>query len=103
MVKIYPSDLTDIQWSIINELIPKSHGGRYRTIDIRKIVNGIRYVTKTGCQWRMLPKEYEPWQTVYYYFDKWKRDGTWENIHDKLVKIVRVQAGKKAVSDGKHS
>lgn len=102
MLEIYPSDLTDIQWSIIKDLIPPSHGGRYRTIDIRKIINGIRYVTKTGCQWRMLPKDYCPWQTVYYYFDKWKRDGTIENIHDALVKIVRVQAGKKNISNRKY-
>ena len=103
MGTLYPSDLTDNEWEVIRGYIPPTHGGRYRTVDMRTIVNGVRYVLKTGCQWRMLPHEYPPWQTVYYYFDKWKRDGTIEKIHDALVKIVRVQAGKKTLSYRKHS
>lgn len=103
MSTLYPSDLSDTQWAILKELIPPSRGGRHRTVDIRKILNGIRYLTKSGCQWRMIPKEYGPWETLYYYFDKWKRDGTWEDINDKLAKIVRVQAGKKTKSDSQYS
>jgi len=103
MSKIYPSDLTDYQWGVLCAYIPPTHGGRKRTIDMRAVINGLRYVLKTGCQWRMIPHEYPPWQTIYYYFDKWKRDGTIEKIHDALVKIVRVQAGKKTVSHRKHS
>ena len=103
MRKTYPSDLTDYQWGVLCAYIPPTHGGRKRRIDMREVVNGLLYVLKTGCQWRMIPHEYPPWQTVYYYFDKWKRDGTIEKIHDTLVKIVRVQAGKKTISHRKHS
>lgn len=103
MSKIYPSDLTDYEWGVLREYIPPTHGGRKRTIDVRGVVNGLRYVLKTGCQWRMIPHEYPPWQTVYYYFDKWKRDGMIEKINDALVKIVRVQAGKKTLPHRQHS
>jgi len=95
MIKLYPSDVTDFEWEVVAEMINDHTATKPRTVDMRQVFNGIRYVLKTGCQWRMLPKEYPPWQTVYYYFDKWKRDGTIKNIHDRLVKIVRVQAGKK--------
>lgn len=98
----YPSDLTDREWEVLREYIPPTHGGRHRTVDLRGIVDGVRYVLKTGCQWRMLPHEYPPWQTIYYYFDKWKRDGTIEKMHDALVKIVRVQSGKKTLSNGRY-
>jgi transposase len=60
MSKIYPSDATDEQWAVLEPLIPPSHGGRPRTIDIRRVVNGIFYRNRAGCQWRMLPKEYGP-------------------------------------------
>src|SRR5262245_1065984 len=73
MRKIYPSDLTDEQWGLLEPLIPPSHGGRPRTIDLRRILNGIFYRNRAGCQWRMLPGEYGPWETVYYYFAKWAR------------------------------
>lgn len=94
MSKIYPSDLTDEQWAILGPLIPPSHGGRPRTIDLRPILNGICYRNRSGCQWRMLPKEYGPWETVYYYFAKWRDDGTWRRINATLREQVRVQAGR---------
>ena len=53
----------------------------------------IFYVDRTGCQWRMLPKDFAPWQTVYGYFRRWKRQGLWVRINETLVKTVRVQAG----------
>jgi putative transposase len=52
-------------------------------------VNGIFYRNKAGCQWRMLPKDYGPWETVYYYFAKWRRDGTWQRLNDTLRVLVR--------------
>jgi putative transposase len=67
----YASDLTDEQWSIVEPHIPPSKpGGRARQIDIRRVVNAILYRTKAGCQWRMLPKDFPPWQTVYYDFGR---------------------------------
>jgi putative transposase len=91
MSKTYPSDMTDEQWTVLEPLIPASHGGRPRTKNLRPIVNGIFYRNKAGCQWRMLPKEYGPWESVYYYFAKWRRDGTWRRLNDSLREMVRSQ------------
>jgi len=90
MSTIYPSDLTDEQWAIVEPLIPPSHGGRPRTIQMRPILNGILYRNKAGCQWRMLPKEYGPWETVYYYFAKWRDARFWRRLNDALRKQVRA-------------
>ena len=59
-----------------------------------QIVNAIMYVTRTGCQWRMLPKDLPPWQTVYGYFRRWTRQGLWARINAVLVERVRVQEGR---------
>ncbi len=91
MNRHYPSDVTDEQWEIFEALIPPSRGGRPRTINLRQIVNGIFYRNRAGCQWRMLPKEFGPWITVYYYFAKWRQDGTWQRINAALRAQVRVQ------------
>ncbi|MDO9262146.1 MAG: transposase, partial [Flavobacteriaceae bacterium] len=61
--------------------------------EIRDIFDGIFYLLKTGCQWRMLPLCFPPWQTVYYYFTVWKHKGTIELIHDHLRDKVRIKAG----------
>lgn len=92
----YSSDLTDRQWqSIVKLLPPKSRRGR-RPIDRRWIINAISYVVRTGCQWRLLPKCFPNWSTVYGIFWKWRNDGTWERIHDKLREKVRKAVGKKS-------
>jgi putative transposase len=91
MNKKYPSDITDEQWAILEPLIPGSHGGRPRTINLRLIVNGIYYRNKSGCQWRMLPKDYGCWETVYYYFAKWRNNGFWQQLNDRLRERVRSQ------------
>ena len=98
MSKSYPSDLTDLEWQILKPLVPKprtTKGGRPRTVDIRQVLNAIFYVLKGGITWRMLPKDFPPPGTVYYYFWLWKNDGSIERIHDKLRSIARVQADKK--------
>jgi putative transposase len=90
--KNYPTDMTDKQWEIINGLIPPQRGqGRPRKVDLRRVIDGILYVARSSCQWRMLPHDFPPWQTVFYYFDKWKKDGTLERIHDGLNERVREQ------------
>ena len=92
----YPSDLTDRQWSIIEPLIPVAEpGGRHRSANMRQIVNGIIYLNRTGCSWRMLPHEFPPWGTVHYYYRRFRLDGTWQKVHDKLREKVRRKAGKK--------
>lgn len=92
----YATDLTDEQWQVVAPLIPPAKsGGRERKIDIREIINAIFYLLKSGCQWRMIPNDFPKWQTVYDYFRKWKKDGTWKKIHDNLRDKVRLKAGKK--------
>lgn len=96
---IYPTDLTDEQWKLIKRYLPPSKsgtpkGGRPPT-DVRRVVNGLMYFTRTGCQWRLLPKDFGPWPTVHHYYRTWRRDGTLQKIHDALRQKVRVQEGRK--------
>jgi len=95
----YPSDLTDEQWALIEPLLPPSgsgtaKGGRPQEVDLRKIVDGILYLNRAGCQWRMLPREFGPWSTVHHYYRQWRRDGTLQKIHDTLRERVRTEAGR---------
>lgn len=93
--QIYPTDLTDSQWEYIKDLIPLAKpGGRPRSADMRMVVNALLYVVVGGIQWRMLPKDYPPWQSVYHYFRQWRDDGTWQRIHDTLRAQVRRRAGR---------
>src|ERR687883_90983 len=73
----YPSDLTDAQWALIAPLIPPAEpGGRARGVAMHEIFNGIVYVLRSGCSWRMLPHDLPPWGTVHYYYRRFRRDGT---------------------------
>ena len=93
--QVYPSDLTDSRWDLIKDLIPPPKpGGRPRTLDMRMVVNAIFYIVKAGAQWRMLPKEYPKWKSVYHYFRLWRNDGIWQRIHDTLRAKVRRRAGR---------
>lgn len=92
----YSSDLTAEQWSMIASLIPPAQpGGRQRRVNMREVVNGILYLNRTGCSWRLLPHEFPPWGTVHYYYRRFRLDGTWQRIHDTLRARVRRHAGKK--------
>jgi len=93
--KVYPTDVTDGQWRILNELIPPEiGGGRHRTTDVRAVLNAIFYRLRSGCSWRMLPKDFPPFQTVYEFYRNWRQDGTIAKIHDALRDEVRRQHGK---------
>jgi putative transposase len=93
--QLYPSDLTDTQWQYIKDLIPAAQpGGRPRTLDMRLVVNAILYVVVGGIQWRLLPREYPKWPSVYHYFARWRDDGTWQRIHDTVRAQVRRRAGR---------
>ena len=93
--ELYPSDLTDREWEYIKRLIPAAKsGGRKRQTDMRLTINAIFYINRTGCQWRYLPREYPPWQTVYGYFRAWRITGVWERIHDHLRDLAREQEGR---------
>jgi putative transposase len=94
--KPYPSDVTDGQWRLIEPSIPPPKpGGRPREVNMREVVNAILYVVRTGCSWRQLPHDFPRWITVYYYFRRFQRDGTWWKIHERLRARVRQKAGKK--------
>ena len=95
MEAVYPSDLSNAQWQALARVIPPAKpGGRPRTVDMRQVLNALFYLARTGCAWRMLPKDYPPKDTVYYYFKVFRQDGTWERIHDVIRKRVRVKHGK---------
>lgn len=95
--KPYPTDLTDEQWPIVEPLIPAAknrYGGRPRTTCIREVVNTILYLSRTGCQWDMLPHDLLPKSTVYEYFAQWRDDGTLTAIVDALRTQIRLAEGR---------
>jgi putative transposase len=95
MSQRYPTDLTDMEWTILAPFVPAAKpGGRPRTTDMREVVNAIFYVLRGGCQWRLLPKEFPPHQTVYHYFRTWRCAGVWERMHDSLRGDLREACGR---------
>src|SRR5215469_9062751 len=95
----YPSDLTDAQWQVIAAHLPRyvpGGRGRPRVWPLRRIVEAILYLDRTGCAWRYLPGDFPPWQTVYGYFAAWRDDGTVARLHDVLRARVRMAAGRNA-------
>lgn len=95
--KRYPTDMTDAEWQRIEELLPRpAKRGRRRSVDLREIVNAIRYLVRTGCGWRMLPKDFPPWQTVYWWFRRFVRLLLFRTIHDIGVMLDRERAGREA-------
>ena len=94
--KPYPSDLTTEQWSLIEPMIPPAEpGGRDREVDMSEVITGILYLNRAGCSWRQLPNDLPPWRTVHYYYRRFRLDGTWPLLHDKLREKVRRKVGKK--------
>ena len=91
----YPSDVTDAQWNILEPMVPPAHDlGRPREVDLREVLNGIFYIARGGCAWRMMPTDLPPWSTCYDYFYKWRNDGTWARINDALRTQVRHGEGR---------
>ena len=95
LIQTSPTDLTPSEWAMIAEFFPPNKRGRRRKWDMWQIVNAIFYITRTGGQWRMMPKDLPPWQTVYGYFRRWTQQGLWPRINAALVERVRVQDGRK--------
>ncbi len=88
----YPSNITDNQWNSIEIFFdPDKHKRKHPLIEI---MNAILYTLVSGCQWRMLPKDFPPYNTVYYYFRKWKYEGSFEQAMSELHRTVRVEAGR---------
>lgn len=92
--KTYPTDLKYSEWMLIAGFFAPNRRGRPRKWPMWHIVNAMLYVTRTGCQWRMLPGDFPPWQTVYRHFRAWTRQGVWEQVNLALVKQVRQKAGR---------
>jgi putative transposase len=97
----YPSDLTDLQWSNIEHLIPGGDRppggpGRPRTYSRKDLVDAILYLARGGCAWRMLPHDFPPWKTVSYYFYTWRDQGVFEQLHDTLRQDFRKLEGREA-------
>jgi putative transposase len=92
----YPTDLSDREWNLIHHLVPEAKsGGRPEAYPKREILNGVFYLLRSGCSWRMLPHDLPPWRIVYHYFRQWRQDGTWPLMHDLLRGDVRVAAGRR--------
>src|ERR671916_3320701 len=91
----YPSDLTAQAWNLLEPLLASpERRGRPPKWPARHIADAVFYLLRSGCAWRMLPKEYPPWQTVYYHFRRWRRDGTLRRAHDRLREAGRGTEGR---------
>jgi transposase len=92
----YHTDLSDAQWAYLEPILPKpARTGRPPT-NLRVLVNALLYVVKAGCSWRLLPKTFPPYQTVYHVFAAWSRDGIMASIHDRLRAHARESAGRRS-------
>lgn len=86
----YPTDATDGQWHLLQRLLPKprwqpgGEGRGRRPLPLGQVLNGVLYVTKTGCQWRQLSPSFGLWSTIYGYFNRWAQEGIWQQIHTVL-------------------
>ena len=93
--------MSDAQWGLLEPQLPKvSRRGHPRTVHLREVVNGILYVLRGGITWRMMPHDLPPWGTVWWYFRKWRKDGTWERVEEALRPMVRESEGRDATPSG---
>ena len=93
----YASDVTDREWGFIAGFMPAPRRlGRPRKTDLREVVNALLYIASTGCQWRMLPKDFPPCSTVQRYFYEWRAMDLWSRINHHLVMEARELEGKDA-------
>ena len=91
----YPSDLSAAEYGHLEPFLPSPHPrGRPWRWPLREILDGIFYIVRTGAQWRSLPHEYPPWPTVYWWFRRWRLDGTWERLNAALRERLRAHVGR---------
>ena len=99
--KRYPSDLTDEEWARIEPFLPRaSTAGRPIEVDLREVLNAIRYMARSGGGWRMLPNDFPPWQTVYWWFRRFVRRFMFQTIHDVALMLDRERVGREASPTG---
>ncbi len=92
---LYSTDVSDGEWGLLRPLLPPAKpGGRPRSSDLRSILDAICYVLRSGCPWRLLPRDFPPWSTVYDYFRRWRDAGVWEQVNAALREQVRKGAGR---------
>src|SRR5215213_920386 len=97
----YPTDLSDLEWVCLKPYLPapKKRGrGRPKVHSPRKVLNAIFYLLKSGCPWRLLPRDFPPWQTVYWWFGRWRIDGTFERLNAALRERLRARLGRNPLS-----
>jgi putative transposase len=93
---LYPTDLTDEQWAVIEPLLPTVKRRGRPPANRRKVINALLYMARAGCAWRLLPKEFGPWQTICGYFRRWCKTDFWALINHTLRSFVRREAGKRS-------
>ncbi len=90
----YPTDLTDAEFAVLEPLFAPYATGRPRVRPVRDVLDAIFYVLRAGCAWRLLPREFPPWPTVYYHFRRWRDDGTWDEASQELRRSERARQGR---------
>ncbi len=95
MKRSYSTDLSDAEWGCLEpHLPPPNRRGRPRTHADREILDAVFYVSKSGCPWRLLPRGFPPWETVYWWFRRWRLDGTFERLNAELRGRLRSRLGR---------
>jgi transposase len=95
-IAVYDSNLTDAQWKYLQPMLPKPKPRGRPPTDRRCVIDAILYVARGGIQWRLLPTDFPPWQTVYHIFRRWTLNHTWAGLNDALRTCVRATEGKDA-------
>ncbi len=94
----YPTDVSDQEWALMEPLLPgAARTGRPRKTELRSVINALRYLVRTGCEWRMLPNDFPPYQTVYYWFRRLMRRMLFKTIHDLALMLDRMCSGREVV------
>ena len=95
MKRSYQTDLSDAEWKALEpHVLAANKRGRPRIHSPREILDAVFYVLRSGCPWRLLPREFPPWETVYSWFSKWSMDGTFERLNASLRELLRARAGR---------
>jgi putative transposase len=91
----YSTDLSDAEWDCLEAHLPvPNKRGRPRVHSLREILDAVFYVLRSGCPWRLLPRDFPPWKTVYHYFRQWRLEGIWERLHTVLRERLRIRVGR---------
>ncbi len=95
MKRSYATDLSDAEWECLEpHLPPPDRRGRPKTHATREVLDAVFYVLKSGCPWRLLPRDFPPWETVYWWFGRWRADGTFERLNAELREALRSRLGR---------